>query len=73
MILGDIHFPVREATISGHMLNPDWLNCCGAYSAVPIPNVGCSATVYSSRAYNDGRSIRRTTISDGDYLVCFRI
>jgi hypothetical protein len=29
MILGDIHFPVREATISGYMLNPDWLNKYG--------------------------------------------
>jgi hypothetical protein len=29
MILGDIHLPVREATISGYMLNPDWLNKYG--------------------------------------------
>src|SRR5687767_6337015 len=29
MILRDIHFPVREATISGYMLNPDWLNKYG--------------------------------------------
>ncbi|HEX9960121.1 MAG TPA: hypothetical protein VGB00_04275 [Pyrinomonadaceae bacterium] len=29
MILRDIHFPIREATISGHMLNPDWLNKYG--------------------------------------------
>ena len=29
MILRDIHFPVREATISGYMLDPDWLNKYG--------------------------------------------
>jgi hypothetical protein len=29
MILRDIHIPVREATISGYMLNPDWLNRYG--------------------------------------------
>lgn len=29
MILRDIHFPIREATISGYMLNPDWLNKYG--------------------------------------------
>jgi hypothetical protein len=26
MILRDIHFPIREATISGYILDPDWLN-----------------------------------------------
>jgi hypothetical protein len=26
MILRDIHFPVREATITGYMIEPEWLN-----------------------------------------------
>ncbi len=29
MILRDIHFPVREATISGYILDPDWLSKYG--------------------------------------------
>jgi len=29
MILRDVRFPIREATISGHILNPDWLNKYG--------------------------------------------
>jgi hypothetical protein len=29
MVLRDINFPIREATISGYMLDPDWLNKYG--------------------------------------------
>lgn len=29
MLLSDIRFSIREATISGHILNPDWLNNYG--------------------------------------------
>jgi hypothetical protein len=29
MILRDIHFPIREATVSGYMLDPDWLKKYG--------------------------------------------
>lgn len=29
MILRDVHFPIREATIAGYMLDPDWLNKYG--------------------------------------------
>lgn len=29
MILRDIHFPIREATISGYILDPDWVNKYG--------------------------------------------
>src|SRR5688572_679060 len=29
MILRDIHFPIREATISSYILDPDWLNKYG--------------------------------------------
>ncbi|HEX8287618.1 MAG TPA: hypothetical protein VF556_06480 [Pyrinomonadaceae bacterium] len=69
MILRDIHFPVREATISGYILNPDWL---GKYGENENPGLCWEVEVHTEEQSVGESFLDNAQMSCGEFSLPIR-